>query len=167
MENLELPHREIGALQMGKASKPGCRAAPATLLAAALGAALTACTTVTTTTPAGERVARTPEEFSAYVEQVFRYENRVGSDLIDHYELAEAAGSHPRADLLAAEERMIESCRYLHEVIISHLEGRVPDLALKMKLVDTIADCEYAARDVSRLIGVAGQSVVLESATAP
>lgn len=144
-----------------------CSGAPATLPAALLAATLTACTAVPTTTPAGERVWRTPEQFSVYVEEVFRYENRVGSDLIDHYELAADAGSEPRADLLAAEERMVESCRYLHEVIMSHIEGREPGMALKMMLVETIADCEYAARDVSHLIGVGGQSVVLESATAP
>ncbi|MGQ0657231.1 MAG: hypothetical protein ACT4NU_03915 [Chromatiales bacterium] len=139
----------------------------AALTTIALSSAFTACATVTTTTPTGERLVRSHEEFSDYVEQVFRFQNRVGSDLITYYELSGDSSREPGADLMAAEERMVQSCRYLYEVVMAHIEGREPGLDLKMKLVDTITDCEYATRDLAHLIDDSGHAVVLESTTVP
>ena len=132
----------------------------------ALGVALTACSTVATTTPGGERKVRTQEEFRDYVEQVFRFQNRVVSDLINRYELGDASGEI-HAGLLAAEAHMEESCHYLNEMVTTYIDGHEPSLALKKKLMDTIDDCDYAAREVAHLIGWTDQAVAVEATSIP
>lgn len=133
-----------------------------TLGTVALGLAFTTWATITTTTPTGERMVRTQEEFGNYVEQVFRSQNDATSHLINHYELSGYSESASSANLLAVEERMDQSCRYLIEIVSLRMEHREPSLALKKRLVDTITGCDYATRDVAQLIGSSGPVVVTE-----
>jgi hypothetical protein len=135
--------------------------------AAALGLLLTACATVTTRGPGGEETVRTREEFSDYVGKVFRFENSVASNLITRYELSEDTNGGKSAELLGAEARMENSCRYLNEMVVASAEGRDPGMALKRKLQETIAACEAAAHDVAHLIGSTEQAVVLDTTPSP
>ncbi|MCC6715685.1 MAG: hypothetical protein IT496_10675 [Gammaproteobacteria bacterium] len=118
------------------------------LLAAAGLGLMAACSTVATTTPQGERTVRTREEFERYVEQVFRYQNLVGNDLI-----ARSVSSEEMPPALAeAEEHMVRSCHALNAVVIARAEDRDPGLALKRELARTIAGCDQAAQAVGRLL---------------
>lgn len=129
------------------------------LLAAAGLGLMAACSTVATTTPQGERTVRTRAEFERYVEQVFRYQNLVGNDLIARgvsYEEMPPA-------LAAAEEQMVLSCHALNAVVVARAEDRDPGLALKRELARTIADCDQAAHAVGRLLQQDRPAAVVES----
>ncbi|MCG3200899.1 MAG: hypothetical protein NFCOHLIN_00761 [Gammaproteobacteria bacterium] len=118
------------------------------LLAAAGLALMGACSTIATTSPQGERTVRTRAEFERYVEQVFRYQNLVGNDLIARAGFDEKV---PPA-LVEAEEHMVRSCQALNAVVIARAEDRDPGLALKRDLTRTIAACDQAAHAVGRLL---------------
>lgn len=125
---------------------------------------LTACATVTTTTPAGERVTRSRGEFEDYVERVFRYENRVVDELMMRTELSGEESSEGFAE---AEQSVMRSCRYLNEVVVMTAEGGSPSLALKRKLRDTIAGCEHAAREAERFMHDGGHAIAVEAIAPP
>jgi hypothetical protein len=116
-----------------------------TILAAAL---LSACSTISTTAADGAVTVRSREEFEKYVEAVFRYQNEVGNDLIS---LGASTGQVATA-LQLAENRMIESCRYLNDVVVAHTEGHEPGLALKAGLMRTISECDRTAHDLGVLL---------------
>jgi hypothetical protein len=122
----------------------------------ALSLALSGCMSVATVTPEGERIVRSPDEFRDYVEQVFRYQNRVGDELIARYDLGEAGADAKTPQISAAEERMAQSCQNLNDVVSSHMAGSEPSLSLRMQLVQTVTGCDYAARALARLIGFRG-----------
>jgi hypothetical protein len=129
---------------------------------AALGLGLiAACSTVATTTPQGERTVRSRDDFERYVEEVFRYQNLVGNDLIARSVSYEEM---PPA-LQAAEEHMIESCHALNAVVIARAEDRDPGLALKRELARTIAACDQAAHAVGTLLQGNRPTAIIDTAS--
>lgn len=131
-------------------------------LLAAMGLGLmAACSTVATSTPQGERTVRTRAEFERYVEQVFRYQNLVGNDLIARSVTYEEM---PPA-LAAAEEQMVRICHALNAVAVARAEDRDPGLALKRELARTIADCDQAAHAVGRLLQEDRPAAFLDTAS--
>jgi hypothetical protein len=120
---------------------------------------LSACSTISTTAADGAVTVRSREEFEKYVEAVFRYQNRVGNDLIS----LDATTGQVGATLRLAEQRMIERCNYLNEVVVAHGEGREPGLGLKAGLMRTIGDCDQAAHDLGALLQGSSQTVTAEA----
>jgi hypothetical protein len=131
------------------------------LMAAVTLVAVTGCSTVATTTAEGERTVRKRAEFERYVEEVFRYQNLVGNDLIARSVSYEEM---PPA-LQAAEEHMVESCHALNAVVIARAEDRDPGLALKRKLARTIADCDQAAHAVGSLLQGNRPTAIIDTAS--
>lgn len=111
---------------------------------------LTACQMVTTRKSGTMLMSET--EFKKYVEGVFRYHNRVMNDLI------EASGDRTDLDpvkaeaLSVAEEKMIDTCRPLNELVAESLSGKEVGLAIEMNLADTVPACEEASEAVEELI---------------
>lgn len=118
---------------------------------ALLGAALLAgggCATVATA-PSSNAGGATDERTRA--EQVFLYQSRVADALLDRYPMQEQfAGADPA--LVAAEARMTEACSPLTQAVLARYEGEEPSLMLRLQVMNTIDDCERAARDTEHLI---------------
>lgn len=113
---------------------------------------LTACTTIKTHKPSGEEITMTQEEFSAYLEEAFRYHNQVMSDLIEY---ASNFKEHPGQDFKAlslAEKRMITECEPLNEVVTETLSGQSVALSLKLQLAEAVPNCRTATAAVDKLI---------------
>lgn len=93
----------------------------------------------------------TEEQFAAYVEHVFRYHNRVMSDLID------ATGDESELDdngdrLADAEERMNEACEPLNEVVSAAAVSQGASFWTKRKLPEAVPDCEDATHHLEFLL---------------
>ena len=92
---------------------------------------------------------------------MFRYQSHVADVLLDHYPMLDVfAGADPA--LLAAEARMTEVCSPLTQAVLARFEGQEPSLLLQLKVMETIDDCERAARDTEHLL-----TITAESAAAP
>ena len=91
------------------------------------------------------------DEFRTYGETVFRLQNAVMDELIG----AEDFDADPfivgAAALLAAEERIVDSCRDLNEAASILAEGRELGLPLKLRVFNSIARCEASTLAVKAL----------------
>lgn len=125
----------------------------------AVAGPLTACSTVSTTGPDGAVTVRSRDDFERYVEQVFRYQNSVGNDLIAH---TASTDELPPA-LQSAEENMVESCHALNEIVVATAEGRDPGMKLKTALMRTIGQCDAAAHDLATILQGENKSAALDS----
>ena len=127
-----------------------------------LGLMVAACATVNTPAPVDRAQATTDTDFRHHVEEVFRFQNQVASDLITRFELSDDPEMQPSDELLAAEDRMQESCRYLNKVVTMSIDGKEPDLSLKINLMKTLDSCDVAAHNVASLFHGGGQAVVMK-----
>ncbi|MFZ4653457.1 MAG: hypothetical protein D4R76_03610 [Methylococcus sp.] len=113
---------------------------------------LNACNTVTTRKSTGEEVVMSQEEFSKYVEDVFRHHNQVMAELM--------AASTDRIDQPAAESKeleqaekdMVRACEPLNEVVTETLSGETLSLKLKMTLSEAVPTCDKATNRVEDLV---------------
>ena len=113
---------------------------------------LSACTTVTTRKSTGEEVVMSQQEFSKYVEEVFRHHNQVMAELM--------AASTDRINQLAAESKeldqaekdMVRACEPLNEMVTETLSGESLSLKLKMTLSEAVPTCDKATNRVEDLI---------------
>lgn len=94
----------------------------------------------------------TQEEFSKYVEHVFRYHNQVMAELIESASDQTERSSKNYKDLTFAEKNMVTVCEPLNEVVTETLSGQSIGLHLKMKLVEAAPACESATQAVDKLI---------------
>jgi hypothetical protein len=96
-------------------------------------------------------VASQSDSERSRAERVFLYQSRVSDALLDRYPLVEV---FEQADpvLIAAEARMMEHCGYLTRAVLAHVEGRETSLALKLKVMNSIDDCEHSAQQIDRLL---------------
>lgn len=93
---------------------------------------------------------QTKEEFTQYVEGVFRLQNSVTSELM---ELQESGGSiKNREDLLKAEQSMQEACAPLNEYVSRESDGSSIGLFLRRQVEKTAVDCESAAKQVKQYL---------------
>ncbi len=90
---------------------------------------------------------QTKEEFSLYVENVFRLQNSVTSDLM---ELQETDPINNRDVLLKAEQAMQEACAPLNEYVSRESDGSSIGLFLRQKVEKTAVDCDQAAQRVKQ-----------------
>jgi hypothetical protein len=95
----------------------------------------------------------TQQEFTEYVERVFRHHNMVYNTLITELALENPDYSDTEnAELHQAEKKMLSVCAPLNDVVSAHTEGRQLDIASYMKLTKSVPDCEAATERVEGLI---------------
>ena len=94
----------------------------------------------------------TQEEFSKYVEHVFRYHNQIMAELIETATERTEPTSRTYKDLTFAEKNMVTVCEPLNEVVTETLSGQNIGIHLKMKLVEAAPACESATQAVDKLI---------------
>jgi hypothetical protein len=93
---------------------------------------------------------QTKEEFTRYVEGVFRLENTMTSEIMA---FLETEGSKNHDDLLEAEQHMEEACGPLNEYASRESEGLSIGLFLSRRVEISANDCERAALKVKSLLG--------------
>lgn len=122
----------------------------ATRALALLGSLLCAgCTTIGTKTPEGKPVLMNEEQFTAYVEHVFRHHNAVVNESLFVAPNPLSTGQDP---LAAAEMQMHHACQPLNEVVSTSATGGTPDFMAKMKLAEAVPECEAATRRLEKMI---------------
>jgi hypothetical protein len=104
-----------------------------------IAAALAGCAAVTTAD--GERLGLGSEDFRAYVERVFREQNRVASDLAF---AIEAAGSEEPAELAAAEDALLSACTGVNQLATSRRDEQDLGLRRSAAAARGVPDCERA-----------------------
>lgn len=102
--------------------------------------ALTGCAAVSTV--GGERLKLRSDEFRAYVERVFREQNRVADELAF---AAEAPGP-ARALLTAAEDELLAACAGVNELATARRDQRRLGVGRSVRLAQSVPDCERATR---------------------
>ncbi|HEX5048382.1 MAG TPA: hypothetical protein VFX89_14795 [Gammaproteobacteria bacterium] len=102
-------------------------------------AGLAGCAAVTTAD--GQRLGLTSPNFRAYVERVFREQNRVASDL--------GFALEDRADpaLAAAEDELLAACAGVNELATLRRDDQSPGLKRGSAAAHTVPGCEQATRD--------------------
>lgn len=109
---------------------------------------LTACSV---TTLEGERIGMRDEAFAAYVERVFRAQNRVATSLAFELE-REDIDSSRYAALEAAELELLDACAGLNELAIAARDGRAARGLGAARRARSAADCERATIAAERLL---------------
>ena len=113
------------------------------LLAVAL--ALHGCAAVQTVD--GERLKPTSPEFRAYVERVFREQNRVADELAFALDAVP-----PRAGLAAAEQELIEACALVNELATARRDQRRLGLRRSAAGARSVPACERATEAAVALL---------------
>lgn len=112
---------------------------------------LIACTAITTKTPDGLEVTRSRDEFEQYVESVFRRQNQASLEVGQMLDDA-VASPRERLALETAEQKMLVACDALNQVAHQRMEQNDPGIVLKIEVKNTIGDCDFATRELERLI---------------
>jgi hypothetical protein len=89
------------------------------------------------------------EEFTRYVESVFRLQNSMTSEIMEFLE----TDNTNHDDLLQAEQHMQEACASLNEYASRESEGLSIGLFLQRRVEKSAIDCEHAAQNVKSLLG--------------
>lgn len=90
------------------------------------------------------------EEFTRYVESVFRLQNSMTSEIMA---LPETDGTNNHDALLQAEQNMQEACAPLNEYVSRDSDGLSIGLFLRRRVESSAIDCEQAAQKVKSLLG--------------
>lgn len=115
----------------------------ARVLAATL--ALQGCAAVSTV--GGEQLSLRSPEFRAYVERVFREQNRVADALAFALEAAPA-----RAGLTAAEQALLTACAGVNELATSRRDERRLGPQHRLAAARSAPDCERATQSAATLL---------------
>jgi len=113
-------------------------------LAMAAAAALPVACAVTTAD--GTRLGLTSTEFRAYVERVFRDQNKVASDLAFALDDATASGGSAPPELAAAEDALLEACSGVNELATSRRDQADLGVRKSASAARRAPDCERATR---------------------
>jgi hypothetical protein len=89
------------------------------------------------------------EAFARYVEEVFRFQNRMTSEVMMLTAMDE---DDDFSGLLKSEQRMQRVCAPLNEYVSRDIEGLGSGLSLQRQVVKTALDCDRAAHEVDRLL---------------
>jgi len=116
----------------------------AVMTVAAVAAAVAGCAAVTTAD--GNRVAFGSDEFRAYVERVFRDQNKVASDLAFALEDSDAVNGAESSDLASAEDALLGACAGLNELATSRRDEQRLGLHRSAQAAREAPDCERATR---------------------
>ena len=93
----------------------------------------------------GERLGLASAEFRAYVERVFREQNRVADELA----FALEAPGAKRGELAAAEQRLLEACAGVNELATARRDERRLGMRRSVGAARTVPQCERATRSVA------------------
>ena len=99
---------------------------------------LSGCAAVATTD--GQRLSLTSEEFRAYVERVFREQNRVADELA----FALEAPGGERGELAAAEQQLLEACAGVNELATARRDELRLGMRRSSSAAKTVPRCEAA-----------------------
>ena len=113
------------------------------LALAAAPALLAACAV---TTADGTRLGLTSSEFRAYVERVFRDQNKVASDLAFALDDATASGGSAPPELTAAEDELLRACAGVNELATSRRDQQDLGVGKSASAARSAPDCERATR---------------------
>jgi hypothetical protein len=100
----------------------------------------------------GERLRLSSAAFRAYVERVFREQNRVADELAF---ALEAPGS--RAALAAAEERLLAACAGVNELATARRDETALGVRASVRAARTVPGCEEAARAAAAELALVGR----------
>jgi hypothetical protein len=89
------------------------------------------------------------EEFAKYVEEVFRFQNRMTSEVMM---LMTAEEGENYSVLLKSEQHMQQVCAPLNEYASRNIDGLSNGLSLQRQVVKTAMDCDRAAHEVELLL---------------
>lgn len=89
------------------------------------------------------------EEFAHYVEEVFRFQNRMTSEVMM---LSAGDEGGDFSGLLKSEQHMQQVCAPLNEYVSRDIDGLGTSLTLRRKVVKTTLDCDHAAHEVEVLL---------------
>jgi len=120
---------------------------------AVLSAALvftTACVSVTTLD--GKRLTAPSSEFRAYVEAVFREQNRVATDLAF---ALESAAEATYDEIETAERELIATCASLNEIATERRAGRELGRLRQAEAAESAPQCEQATRAAETVLEAA------------
>jgi len=92
---------------------------------------------------------QTREEFTHYVEGVFRLQNSMTSEIMLLQETDDATNHKA---LLDAEQHMQEACAPLNEYVSRDIDGLDTGLFLRRRVEKSAVDCEKAAQKVKSLL---------------
>jgi hypothetical protein len=99
-------------------------------------------------TPDGERLAMRSPEFRAYVERVFREQNRVA----DEVAFALDAPGAEQGPLAAGEQRMLEACAGVNELATARRDEQRLGVRRSLQAARGVPLCEEAMRSVAALL---------------
>lgn len=94
-------------------------------------------------------VGHSREEFEHYVEEVFRFQNSMTSQVMMLLETGEA-GDHDR--LLRSEQHMQKVCEPLNEYVSRDMDGLSTDFSLRRQVAKSTMDCDHAAHELKALL---------------
>ena len=134
------------------------------LLITAICVSMVGCGTETATRPHDTSIAHSIAHPGNYGESVFRLQNAVLDDLITEMESHANRPDLNSAVLTEAEDRIVNSCRDLNEAASISAAGHEPSLLLKLRALNSLAECESSAKAVKAEMSVS--SAVL-SASSP
>lgn len=93
---------------------------------------------------------QTREEFTRYVESVFKLQNSMTSEIMG---LADSDDKPANMDaLLQAEQAMQKKCEALNEYAALDSEGSSASLVLQNRVAQSAKECEKAAKDLQILL---------------
>jgi hypothetical protein len=93
---------------------------------------------------------QTREEFTRYVETVFKLQNHLTSEMMAITENDEKPSNLPA--LSQAEQTMQKKCEALNEYAALDSEGSSASLLLQRRVEQSAKDCETAAKDLQALL---------------
>jgi hypothetical protein len=94
-------------------------------------------------------VGHSREEFEHYVEEVFRFQNGMTSEVMMLLE-TDKAGDNGR--LLQSEQHMQKVCEPLNEYVSRDMDGLSTGFFLRRQVVKSTMDCDHAAHELKALL---------------
>ena len=93
----------------------------------------------------GERLSLRSEEFRAYVDRVFREQNRVADELAFALEAADGA----RNELAVAEQRLLDACAGVNELATARRDEVGLGVRRSLGAARSVPECEKATQAVA------------------
>ena len=118
----------------------------------ALAAAAPLLAALAVTTADGTRLGLASSEFRAYVERVFRDQNKVSSDLGLVVDDATASGGSAPPELTAAEDALLEACAGVNELATSRRDQEDLGVRKSASAARSAPDCERATRAAQMML---------------
>lgn len=104
------------------------------------------------TTLEGERLTAPSSEFRAYVEAVFREQNRVATALAFALESAADADAATQGEIEIAERELIAACEALNEIATERRAGRELSRQRQIDAARSAPQCERATQAAAMIL---------------